>query len=482
MRKISAILLLAALSLSGAAVLAAGGAVLEPGEDMPGGAATSNKPGLSRNAFSHPSANIGFEGELDFKIGNAMFRKVWVSAPSSTTKSDGLGPLFNSRSCQSCHLKDGRGHPPAANFPDDNAISMLLRLSVPPRTQEQRERLASGRANVIPEPVYGGQLQDHAIQGQRIEGRMHIDYEETEVGLADGEIVKLRKPSYRVTDLGYGALDPETMLSPRIAPQMIGLGLLEAIPEGDILVRADPNDDNGDGISGKASRVWAREDERVVLGRFGWKAGAPSVLDQAADAFAHDVGISSWLAPRPSGDCTQAQKTCIDAPNGRSGEDEEIDRELLGLVGRYSRNLAVPRRRNPENPDVLAGKALFADLGCAACHTPSFTTGPHDEEPHLADQKIWPYTDLLLHDMGEGLADNRPEGVATGSEWRTAPLWGIGLTEEVSGHTFFLHDGRARNLIEAILWHGGEARAARDRFTGLDRQDREHLLAFLNSL
>lgn len=482
MRNISGILLLAALSLSGAGVLAAGGAMLEPGEDMPGGEATSRNPTLDRNAFSHSSGNIGFEGELDFKIGNAMFRKVWVSAPSSTKKSDGLGPLFNSRSCQSCHLKDGRGHPPAANWPADDAVSMLLRLSIPPQNEEQRELLASRRVKFIPEPVYGGQLQDHAVQGHAIEGRIRIDYEEFEMGLAGGEVVKLREPTYSITHRGYGPLHPDVMISPRIAPQMIGLGLLEAIPEKDILVHADPDDENGDGISGKPNRVWSRERQAVVLGRFGWKAGNASVHEQAADAFSGDIGISSSLFPAPSGECTEAQETCLKAPDGRSGEEGEIDEELLALVARYSRNLAVPARRGADRPDVLAGKALFDDIGCTACHTPSYVTGDDTPEPHLAGQKIWPYTDMLLHDMGEELADNRPEGDANGREWRTPPLWGIGLTEEVSGHTFFLHDGRARNLAEAILWHGGEAQAARDRFAALGKEDRERLLAFLNSL
>lgn len=482
MNKLGAFLLLAALSLSGAAVLAAGGAMLEPGEELPGGEATSRNPTLDRNAFSHPSGNIGFEGELDFKIGNAMFRKVWVSAPSSTTKSDGLGPLFNSRSCQSCHLKDGRGHPPAANWPADDAVSMMLRLSIPPQNDEQRKLVETHRVKFIPEPVYGAQLQDHAIQGHAIEGRMNIRYEETEVGLGDGTVVSLRKPTYSVTDTGFGPMHPDTMLSPRIAPQMIGMGLLEAIPESDIIVRADPDDENGDGISGKAQRVWSPRQKKVTLGRFGWKAGTPSILEQSAEAFSADIGISSWLFPAPSGECTKGQRVCLDAPNGRSGEEEEIDRELLDLVARYSRNLGVPARRNADAPDVLAGKALFSELGCTACHTPSYVTGALEGEQHLSGQKIWPYTDLLLHDMGEGLADNRPEGEATGTEWRTPPLWGIGLTKSVSDHTFFLHDGRARNLTEAILWHGGEAQAARDGFVALGTQDRERLLAFLNSL
>lgn len=481
MKPAGAFVLLAALSLSGAGVLAAGGAMFEPGEEMPGGAATSGNPTLNRNAFSHPSGNIGLEGELDFKIGNAMFRKIWVSAPSSTSKSDGLGPLFNSRSCQSCHLKDGRGHPPAGNWPEDDAVSMLLRLSIPPRNDEQRKLIETHQVKFIPEPVYGAQLQDHAIQGQAIEGRMHVEYEEMQVELAGGEVVSLRKPTYSITDTGYGPLHPDTMISPRIAPPMIGLGLLEAVRESDIMARADPADENGDGISGEPNRVWSRQSGKVTLGRFGWKAGAPSVLEQAADAFSSDIGISSGLFPAPAGECTPAQKACLDAPDG-AGEEGEIDRQLLDLVARYSRNLAVPARRRAKEPDVLAGKALFSELGCAACHTPSYVTGELEGESHLAGQKIWPYTDMLLHDMGEGLADGRPEGEASGSEWRTPPLWGIGLTDEVSGHTFFLHDGRARNLTEAILWHGVEAQASRDRFAALGKQDRERLLAFLNSL
>lgn len=480
--RITAGLLAAVLSLSAAGPVWAADPALEPGEELPGGAATSRKVTQSRNAFSHSSGNIGFEGELDFKIGNAMFRKVWVSAPASTHKSDGLGPLYNARSCQGCHLKDGRGHPPAANWPDDDAVSMFLRLSIPPQTDEQRRALAEHRINVVPEPTYGGQLQDHAVQGHAIEGRMHINYEHVPVTLGDGETVTLRKPSYRVTDLGYGPLHPDTMLSPRIAPQMIGLGLLAAVPESAVMERVDPDDENGDGISGRPNRVWSAEKKRVMLGRFGWKAGMPSILEQSVGAFAGDIGISSRLAPTPSGECTPAQKVCLGAPNGRDDGEEEIGRKLLALVVRYASNLAVPKRRNPADPAVLQGKALFRSLGCSGCHNPRFVTGKDDKEPHLSGQTIWPYTDLLLHDMGEGLADGRPEGVATGREWRTAPLWGIGLTEEVSGHTYFLHDGRARSITEAILWHGGEAQPARDAFAALTREERDRLIAFVKSL
>ena len=466
----------------GAGPASAGQNALEAGEELPGGAATARASTNNRNAFSHASGNLSFSKEFDFKIGNAMFRKLWVSSPASTKSSDGLGPLYNARSCQRCHLKDGRGHPPEANWPEDNAVSMFLRLSIPPQTDEHRRLLNEGRINVVPEPTYGTQLQDLAIQGHAGEGRMHISYTERQVKLSDGTTVSLREPSYRITDLGYGPLHSDVMISPRVAPQMIGLGLLEAIPESAILANADPDDRDGDGISGKPNRVWSRVHQKVMLGRFGWKAGMPDILEQSASAFAGDIGISSNLFPTPFGDCTPAQVACRKAPHGESGDDPEIKRSLMRLVAFYSRNLAVPRRRKPDDPGILAGKKLFHEAGCASCHRPSFTTGADSPDANLRNQKIWPYTDLLLHDMGDGLADNRPEGRANGREWRTPPLWGTGLTKTVSGHTFFLHDGRARNVLEAILWHGGEAKNARDNFAKLSKQDRERLIAFVESL
>jgi CxxC motif-containing protein (DUF1111 family) len=456
----------------------------DPTEALPGGAATTLATASNANVFSQFSANMGFAKELDFKLGNAIFRKDWVTAPASTKSSDGLGPLYNARACQRCHLKDGRGHPPAANWPEGDAISMLLRLSIPPQTEAQRQALASGQANSIPEPTYGDQLQDIAIPGLPAEGHLHIEYTEEEVTLPGGEVVSLRRPRYSIVELGYGPLHPETMISPRIAQQMIGLGLLEAIPEAEILGLADPDDSDSDGISGKPNRVWSIERNALTLGRFGWKAGQPSVLQQSAKAAAGDIGLGSAIVPNPAGDCTKHQRACLDAPPGGpvNAPGEELTTPLLKLTAFYARNLAVPARRDPQAADVLAGKVVFGSLGCASCHQPHFITGAATPDPHLANQPIWPYTDLLLHDMGEGLADGRPEAQASGREWRTAPLWGIGLTETVSGHTFFLHDGRARNLTEAILWHGGEAQAARDGFAALDAANRARLLAFLNSL
>ncbi len=474
----------AAVALGGASALSEDGRRdrLEPGEDSPGGAATTRKD-VNRDIFSQSSANIGFKGEADFKIGNAIFRRLWVSAPASTASADGLGPLYNARGCQNCHLKDGRGHPPAANWPDGDAVSMLMRLSIPPETDEQRRLLAEGRAKSIDDPVYGGQLQDVAIQGQDAEGHIHVTYEEVPVTLGDGTRVSLRKPAYSITEPAHGPLNPKAMLSPRIAPQMIGLGLLEAVPEADIRAGADSGDKDGDGISGRTNEVWSLAEDRLALGRFGWKAGAPTVRQQSADAFAGDMGLSTPLVDKPAGDCTAAETACLAAPAGVSAKQPyEVAPQLFDLTVFYARNLAVPARREPDRPDVLAGKALFHGAGCAACHRPSFTTGEAPGQPHLAHQTIWPYADLLLHDMGEGLADHRPEGAADGFEWRTAPLWGLGLTETVSGHTFFLHDGRARGLEEAILWHGGEAQKARDAYAALDKARRDALLAFLGSL
>ena len=391
-------------------------------------------------------------------------------------------PLYNARACQRCHLKDGRGHPPEG--PDDSAVSMFLRLSIPPGNALERELLGTREAKLIPEPTYGGQLQDLAIAGHKAEGRMVISYEEEAVELAGGEIVMLRKPTYSVDDPGYGPLHPEVMLSPRVAPAMIGLGLLEAIAEKDILANTDPDDEDGDGISGKPNMVWSHEHDQVMLGRFGWKAGNPTLHQQNSDAMAGDIGISNPLFPVSFGDCTGRQTDCRAAPHGDSKRHGgfETGAEVMEKILFYSRNLAVPARRDIDDPTALRGKQIFYESGCIACHTPKFITPKTGVPDAQAFQLIWPYTDLLVHDMGEGLADHRPEGDADGREWRTPPLWGIGLTETVNGHTYFLHDGRARNLKEAILWHGGEAASAQQRFVDLAKPDREALIAFLNSL
>ena len=450
-------------------------------EENAGGAQTVRARDTA-DAFSQPAANLSFAQQLDFRVGNGMFKRIWVSAPASTLASDGLGPLYNARACQRCHLKDGRGHPPAG--PDDTAVSMFLRISVPAPDMVETARYIAGTHATAPDPVYGKQLQDFSLPGHAPEARMHIDHQDVTVALSGGEVATLRRPTYTAADPGYGPLHPDAMLSPRVAPQMIGMGLLEAIPAEDILAWADPDDADGDGISGNPQIVWSAVHDQPMLGRFGHKAGNPSVLEQTASAFAGDMGISNPIHPAGSGDCTDAQTACIGARHGGDAQQGgfEIDQIGLELVTFYSRTLAVPARRDVDDPQVLRGRAVFHDTGCAACHRPNYVTHRLAGDDPASFQLIWPYTDLLLHDMGEGLADNRPEGRASGREWRTAPLWGIGMTETVSGHTYFLHDGRARSLLEAVLWHGGEAQPARDRVVEMPPEDRAALIRYLESL
>lgn len=446
----------------------------EPGEAQSGGTATVNRS--DRNAFSLPSGNLSPSRRLDFSVGNSFFRNPWVIAPSTTTARDGLGPLFNTNACQNCHIKDGRGHPPEPGA--DNAVSMLVRLSIPdePAFAERVKQLG-----LTPEPVYGMQLQDMAIPGVAPEAKVRVDYDSMTVHFRDGTPAHLRRPTLQITQLGYGPMHPQTRASARIAPPMIGLGLLEAIAQEAILANANPDDKNGTGITGTPNWVWDEAQQKTVLGRFGWKASQPSVNQQNAHALAGDMGLTSSL--KPVDDCTPAQTACLEAPSGKGPNGEpEVSDNILRLITFYTRNLGVPARRDVSDPQVLQGKNLFFKAGCQQCHTPQFTTAANAPEPELANQVIRPYTDLLLHDMGEGLADNLSEFGASGQQWRTPPLWGIGLTQEVSGHTQFLHDGRARNLMEAVLWHGGEALPAQRQVLAFDAQQRAALLAFLNSL
>ncbi|MEL7218751.1 MAG: di-heme oxidoredictase family protein, partial [Pseudomonadota bacterium] len=331
----------------------------QPFEAKSAGAATVRAMN-NANAFSQPSANISFQDELTFKVGNGLFKKLWVSSPASTLASDGLGPLYNARSCQRCHIKDGRGHPPEPG--DDNSISLLLRISIPDVIRQTEDYLAT-----LPDPTYGTQLQDFAVAGHPAEYTLEIGYEDIPVALSGGESASLRKPTYTAANLGYGPLHPDAMLSPRVAPQMIGLGLLEAIPAASIVALADPDDADGDGVSGRPNVVWSVEYDQWMLGRFGLKAGNPTVRQQSADAFAGDIGISNPLFPHGWGECTDAQSTCQAAAHG-DGDDRvfEVDDEGLDLVTFYSRNLAVPARRNVDDPAVLRGKQIFYETGCTS--------------------------------------------------------------------------------------------------------------------
>lgn len=418
------------------------------------------------NAFSQSVPGLARAQNLLFFVGNSFFNQNWVTAPSSTKARDGLGPFFNSRSCAGCHFKDGRGRPPIDI--DEVSTGFLIRLSIP-----QRDETGAS----LPEPTYGGQFQERAIDGLAPEGIIQIAYTEVPGTFADGRPYSLRRPEYLLADLNYGAMRPEVEMSPRVANQMIGLGLLEAIPEETLLGLADPDDRDNNGISGRANMVWDMLTDTKALGRFGWKANQPSLRQQVASAFHEDVGISTTLLQNQN--CSLAQTVCSNMPNGGI---PEIDEDDLSKVVLYSSVLAVPAQRDYDSPLVQSGERLFFEAQCQLCHIPTLQTGIHPTISALSNQAIHPYTDLLLHDMGDGLADGRPDYEATGSEWRTPPLWGIGLIETVNGHTNFLHDGRARNLLEAVLWHDGEARSSRDYVLGLSESDVEALIAFLKSL
>jgi CxxC motif-containing protein (DUF1111 family) len=306
---------------------------------------------------------------------------------------------------------------------------------------------------------------------------VRIDHREFPGSFADGERYTLLAPSYVFEQLMYGPLARGTTFSPRVAPSVFGSGLLEVVPEAQILERSDPDDADRDGISGRPNRVWDIVTNRVALGRFGWKANQPGIAHQTAAAFSAEIGMSSAL--HPDQNCTPVETVCRAAPDGGA---PELSDEIFSHIVNYQRMLAVPVRRNLDSGEVRRGARVFVESGCAACHRPTLSTGDVPDEPWLSHQKIHPYTDLLLHDMGPQLADGRPDFEASGSEWRTPPLWGIGLQQAVNGHTRLLHDGRARDVSESILWHAGEAERAREAYRNLSKVDRTALLAFLDSL
>jgi CxxC motif-containing protein (DUF1111 family) len=363
-----------------------------------------------------------------------------------------------------------------------DVVALLLRLSLPGSLEDARKRLGQGEVASLPDPIYGHQLQPFAVPGLPAEGQIEIDYREVPVLLNGGETAVLMEPTYRVENLGYGPLHPDVRFSPRLAPPMLGLGLLEAIHEDDILAHAAS--DLPDGVSGRANWVRDVRTGKPVLGRFNWKAGQPDVEHQAANAFSGDMGLSTPLFPSHQGDCTPSQKACHEMPHGAQPAlgEHEVPGRLMDFVTMYSQNLALPQRRKVDDERVLAGKKLFYESNCIACHVPKYVTRRDAARPEHQFQLIWPYTDLLLHDMGVGLADGQDEGDASGREWRTPPLWGIGLTKTVNPNATWLHDGRARTLLEAVLWHGGEAQPARDRVVAMTPQERADLLRFLGSL
>lgn len=427
--------------------------VIDSTEMYSGGATTSFI--FSSQAFSNPAANLSMDNLDKHLIGDVNFEQTFVKAPAPINS--GLGPLFNNVACINCHIADGRGRPPLGS---EALETMLIRISVDGTNQH-------GGPN--PVPGFGGQLQDKSIFGYEPEGNVIISYIEISGNYPDGTPYSLRKPNYQLV----GQVPSGVNVSPRVAPFVFGLGLLEAISEIDILSNADEFDSDGDGISGKPNYVWNDQTNSESLGRFGWKANQPNLYQQSATAYVNDIGVTNPLY--------QLENCHDNAVCDTLNDDPEITNEILESVELYVQTLAVPGRRNFDDSEVISGKEIFKSIGCGGCHTSEFRTGNHLVS-ELSNQRVFPYTDLLLHDMGDGLADNRNDFKADGKEWRTPPLWGIGLVNVVNGHTNFLHDGRARNLEEAILWHAGEAEQAKENFKNLKLIERVQLIKFLNSL
>lgn len=421
----------------------------------------------NQQAFARPAPTASAADLRQFNFGNRLFNTKWVIAPASVAAFDGLGPVFNRVSCSGCHVRDGRGRPPIGD--ESSMLSMLIRWSLP-------SVAVNGEPLAI--PGYGTQLNDRAIPGVPAEAGVVITWSEQLGRYADGIGFVLRSPRYRFSNPAFGPLPEAMAVSGRVAPAVFGLGLIEAIPDASIVASADPNDEDGDGISGRPNWVGKSALGESTLGRFGWKAGVGSLPQQAADAARNDIGITTTLSPTEN--CQPRQVECASAAHG--GSPEMDDRSFDRLV-KYLRLIGVPSRRATQDDVMLAkGESLFLDMGCADCHRPSWVTGADAAIDLLSLQTIFPYSDFLLHDMGPGLADNRPEFVASGREWRTPPLWGVGLILTVNNHQFLLHDGRARGVAEAVLWHGGEAEPAMRQFKAALNDQRDALVAFVNSL
>ncbi len=415
---------------------------------------------VTDEAFNYPDHNLDDQSRALFQIGDGVFNRNWVTAPATPQGNDGLGPTFNALSCSGCHPNNGRGTPPASDT--DMFLALLVRLSVPGTD-------AQGAPS--PDPAYGDQLQNQAILGVPAEGTPHVTYTEMPGTYGDGESYSLRAPSYSVDGLAFGPFGAGEMLGPRIGPQLVGVGLLQAIPEDTVRSLAAQS-------GGHVNEVWDTAAAAMVLGRFGWKANQPTVEQQTYAAFRNDIGITNSLYATKN--CPPVQTACAAAPMSMSQPN------LGALEGQamvvHGMALAVPAARDVTSPQFLRGEAMFTQAGCASCHVPNVVTGTLDGYPALSNQTIHPFTDLALHDMGPGLADGRPDYLATGSEWRTSPLWGLGLIMAVNDHQFLLHDGRARGFAEAILWHGGQAEAAKESFRTMAKSDRDALVTFLSSL
>ena len=463
----------ALIPLAAAGALSA--AIVEGIDDEALSAGTFTIARFDADSFAEPAPVLTYRQQQKFLRGRHHFNQNWVQFPS-LGGDWGLGPTFITDRCSACHVKAGRGAPPESA--DQQAMSLLVRLSVPGE---------GAYGGPKPHPVYGDQIQNRGLMGQdrdatflgeRVfpEVDVYIDWEESTVAFDDGEKVSLRKPKIRWGKAWFGPIGPEAMTSLRMAQPIQGLGLIEAVPEATILALAEQQ--KALGFNGRPNRVRDDINNTMAIGRFGWKANQPSVKQQIAAAFAGDLGVTSSLYPDMN--CPGPQTDCAAQAPGNQPELIDSDWEELTF---WELALAVPARRNVTDPQFQRGEKLFAEAQCAVCHVPQLTTADtFPVLPQLAKQTFRAYTDLLLHDMGEGLADGRPDFLAGGRDWRTQPLWGIGLSQTVSGSNHFLHDGRARSITEAILWHGGEAEGAKERFRRMGRAEREALLRFLEGV
>jgi CxxC motif-containing protein (DUF1111 family) len=461
------------LALPALAVSASAGETAEPGAALSAGSFTIER--ADQTAYTEPAPVLNMKQRQAFLFGRNVFHRKWA-AVVSLNGDWGLGPTFNASQCSECHVRDGRGSPPQRA--DEQLLSILVRLSVPGQDPHGGPK---------PHPNYGDQIQNRALQGQSVdfaysrervpqEADLFLDWEESVVSFPDGEQVTLRKPRLRIENLNFGPLGPEVMTSLRMTQPIFGLGLLDAVPEE--AIRALAQHQREQGLNGRVNTVWDAINQREALGRYGWKANQPSLKQQVAAAAIGDMGVASKLYPDQN--CPPIQDICGRELPGNV--PEIIDHELDALEF-WLRGLAVPARRNMSDPQVRRGETVFSEAKCAACHMPEMKTArAFPPLPQLANQTFRAYTDLLLHDMGEELADGRPDFQAGPRDWRTPPLWGLGLSATVNGSTAMLHDGRARNAAEAILWHGGEAAASREAFMNLSQADREALIRFLDSI
>ena len=426
-----------------------------------------------KDLFSREVSDLNDSEQDRFIIGKSFFHIPWVEAPSATTARDGLGPLFNANTCASCHPNNGIGR--IYNKNNEISRNYVTRLSIPSNGSKAHQKMLK-LAGFVEEPVYGGQISINAVPGVPYEAKPLLRYRNITMTYPDGEKVTLKRPlrgiKYQLKDLQYGTIHKEVSITNRLAPALVGLGLLEQISDVQILAYQDIDDRDGDGISGKANRVYSLVDEDFRVGRYTWKASAPSVLQQSAAAAYNDMGLTNLLFPKEY--CTKYQKACLNAAKAdlqRAGTPFDLPMERLQAITFYLKHLKIPKSTITQKE----GEKLFLTIGCIKCHRASFRLA--------SGYSIKPFSDLLLHDMGEALSDGRSEFLATAREWRTAPLWSLGKYEKALGQPpELLHDGRAKSIEEAILWHGGEAKGAQERFMNLSKEEREKVIAYIREL